>query len=315
MNALAVEANVPLLLQPSWRAANYPGFVAHLKSFKPHLFVINSYSMILRADLLAVPGRGTVNIHGALLPQYRGANVTEWALINEERMSGVTMHVVDSEIDTGPVIGQLTVPLTFEDTWVDARRRINEATRKLLSERMPDVLAGRYSAIPQSEGRHWPRRSEKDGRFEWRQPLRHIYNLVRALVAPHPGVSWDKPDGTAGTLNHWTSLAELAVLKAGQRGDWRYDDLLLSPKPALPTKPVLPEMSRKAANTVIIFDVKDDQGGVVGSAMLRDIDCYGGSAGAELHSSGKETDRISAALMAFLRDELDITYLSHVGVH
>lgn len=300
LNALSVAANVPLLMQPSWRSADYPDFVAHLKSLQPDLFVINSYSMILRPDLLAVPARGAINIHGALLPDYRGANVTEWALINEERISGVTMHVVDAGIDTGPVIGQVMVPLHFEDTWIDARERINEATRKLLAQKMADVLAGRYSAIAQGDGRQWPRRSAKDGRFEWCWPIRKIYNLVRALVAPHPGASWDG----GGALTEWTSLAELAALKADQVSDWRYDDMVLSPKRATPVP------SRKISNATISFDVKDGQGSVVGSAILSSIDCYAGSATAELRGCEGDTNRAFAALAAFLRDELQISRLS-----
>lgn len=306
LQALAAAANAPLLVQPSWRDAGYPGFVAGLKALEPDLFVINSYSMILCPDLLAVPARGTFNIHGALLPYYRGANVTEWALINEERTSGVTMHVVDAGIDTGPIAGQMIVPLDFADTWVDARRRINEATGGLLAEKMPDILAGRYSAVPQGEGRHWPRRSAKDGRFEWSLPLRQIYNLVRALVAPHPGAFWEKPDGVTVTLDRWTSLADLAVLKAAHAGAWRYDGVSLSPRPAAP------ETRRAVANAGIAFDALDVSGAIIGAATLSDIDCYGGSASVGLRGCGAAADRVASALGSFLRDELRISRLDLV---
>lgn len=308
LKAIADEVHAPLLVQPLPRAAEYTAFAESLKTLKPDLFVINSYSMILRTDLLAVPARGTVNIHGALLPQYRGANVTEWALINEERVSGATMHLVDSGIDTGPIISQVTVPISFEDTWADARQRINEATRRLLTEQMPGVLAGRYSATPQGEGQHWQRRSARDGRFEWRQPLRQIYNLVRSLVAPHPGASWESPDGTNGTLDRWTSLAELAALKAKQIGDWRYGEVVLSPKPATS------EEQRKLANASIAFDVKGTQGAFLGSATLRGIDCYAGSARAELLGFATIADGLTAALAEFLREELQIVRLERVEV-
>ncbi len=306
LQALATEAQAPLLVQPSWRDGAYAGFVAGLKTLEPDLFVINSYAMILRPDLLGVPRRGAVNIHGALLPHYRGANVTEWALINEERTSGVTMHVVDAGIDTGPIVAQATVPLDFTDTWFDVRQRINEATRGLLADKMPAVLAGGYEATPQGEGRHWPRRSTKDGQFEWSLPLRQIYNLVRALVAPHPGAFWRRPDGAAATLDRWMSLAELAALKADQLGPWRYNGLALSPRAASPGP------RRDVANAGIEFDVLDAGGTTIGGAALTGIDCYGGSAGATLRGCGEAADRAASALGSFLRDELRISNLDRV---
>ena len=307
LSTFANAVAAPLLRQPLPRAADYQGFLEDLKTLKPDLFVINSYSMILHPDLLTVPARGTINIHGALLPQYRGANVTEWALINEERVSGVTMHVVDAGVDTGPIIGQIAVLLDFEDTWTDVRRRINEATRELIAEHMPHVLAGDYSASPQGEGRHWPRRSAKDGCFHWQQPLRQIYNLVRALISPHPGVSWMDPDGTAGTLDRWASLAELAVMKASRAGGWNYPDVQLLPKPPLP------EARRREANSTMAFDVRNVSAASCGTVTVRDIDCYGRSAAFELCGCENVAEQATFALTMFLRDELQIEHVKRIA--
>lgn len=306
LQVLADRAKVPLLIQPSWRDASYRDFVAGLKALEPDLFVINSYSMILRPDLLAIPVRGTINIHGGLLPDYRGANVTEWALINEERQSGVTMHMVDAGIDTGPIIGQAVVPLYFDDTWVDARQRINAETGVLLAEQMPRILAGSYSAVVQDKGRHWHRRSAEDGQFTWDQPIRHIYNLVRALVAPHPGAFWRRADGTTVTLDRWHSLGELAVLKARHRGGWRYKSVSLSPKPFLRAQQAVP------AKTCIPFDVFDVSGSVVGVVSVTDIDCYAGRASIELGGCGAVSDHVVAAIRSFLEDELQIACLDQL---
>jgi len=308
LQVLADRAKVPLLLQPSWRDASYGDFIAGLKALESDLFVINSYSMILRPDLLAIPARGTINVHGGLLPNYRGANVTEWALINEERQSGVTMHLVDAGIDTGPIIGQALVPLYFDDTWVDARQRINAETRVLLAEQMPRILAGDYSTVAQDKGRHWRRRSAEDGRFTWDQPLRHIYNLVRALVSPHPGASWASADGTMGTLDRWHSLAELAVLKARHRGGWRYKSVSLSPKPFPHAQQAI------AAKTCIPFNVLDVSDSVVGVVSLTDIDCYAGRASIELSGCGTVSDHAVAAIRSFLGDELQISCLDQVAM-
>jgi methionyl-tRNA formyltransferase len=224
LTALSSQSGLPLLWQPRPHEPAYSEFKRRLRDLGPDLFIINSYSMILRPDLLDVPRFGAVNVHGALLPDYRGANPTEWALINGERETGITIHVVDSGIDTGPVIGQRTVPIHFEDTWLDVRRRVGAATERLLDDALPAILAGGARLFPQAPGagRYWRRRSAEDGRFEWSQPAIDIYNLLRALVDPHPGACVG-----GKTIRHWLPMAEILWRKhqagadAWSRACWR----------------------------------------------------------------------------------------------
>jgi len=99
--ALAGERGVPLLIQPHCEAPDYAAIAARLAGLRPDLFLVNSYSMLLRRDVLAVPRHGAVNLHGGLLPEQRGANPTEWAILRGERRTGASLHWMDDDFDTG----------------------------------------------------------------------------------------------------------------------------------------------------------------------------------------------------------------------
>jgi methionyl-tRNA formyltransferase len=228
LSKLAAQLGLPILLQPRADAPDYADFVGSLRELAPDLLIVNSYAMILRPDILAVPRFGAVNVHGALLPAYRGANPTEWALINGERETGVTIHAIDRGIDTGPIVAQRRVPIRFEDTWLDVRRRVGAATERLLSETLPAILAGgvRLSLQDEASARYWHRRTAGDGRFDWSWPAIDIYNLVRALVEPHPGASVGDE-----TIRSRLSVAEILWRKheAG-RATWSDEDWTLAPR-------------------------------------------------------------------------------------
>lgn len=261
--ALASGVGAPFLVQPRARDADHADFRSTLAALRPDLIVVNSYSMILQPDVLAVPRNGAVNVHGALLPAYRGANVTEWALINGERDTGVTIHAMDSSIDTGPIIAQRKAPIRFEDTWLDVRRRLGAVTESLLAETMPEILAGRVELRPQeaSAGRHWNRRKVADGAFTWDWPAIAIYHHVRALVAPHPGASVD-----GVVVESWLSVPEILWRKfSAGRGIWRSARWQLAPQ--TPRR----KRTRQLANAVLPFDVRNHAGGTVGWAHLSGI--------------------------------------------
>ncbi|HYO91235.1 MAG TPA: methionyl-tRNA formyltransferase, partial [Pyrinomonadaceae bacterium] len=189
LREIADEQQLPLLIQPRKTSEHYAPFVEQVRELSPDLILVNSYSMLLRDEVLAVPPFGAVNVHGALLPQYRGSNPMQWALINNETETGVTMHYMDSNFDTGDIIAQRRVPIFFEDTWLSVRDRIGEATEAMLAEEMPRLLSRTNTRTPQDEklARHHRRRRPEDGLVDWRQSALSIYNLVRALVRPLPG--------------------------------------------------------------------------------------------------------------------------------
>ncbi|WP_448208557.1 methionyl-tRNA formyltransferase [Azospirillum sp. sgz302134] len=272
---LARAAGVPFLVQPRPADPTYSDFVARLRALNPDLLLINSYSMLLRPDVLSLPSAGCVNVHGALLPAYRGATVTEWAVINEEAETGVTMHMIDDGIDTGPILAQRRVPLGFDDTWVDVRRRVQAATVGLLRDTLPEVLAGRLAAVPQDEShaRHHRRRTRDDGAFAWSQSVRSIYNLVRALVPPHPGAHYQEPAGTLRIIDRYLTVPEVLGLKfSAGGGGFRLEG------DAVRLEPLPPDTDDRArANRTIALEVHGRAGGPrLGTCVLERIDYASG---------------------------------------
>jgi methionyl-tRNA formyltransferase len=227
LEALCAGAGVPLLVQPRRDDAGYRGFVRRLAELAPDLILVDSYSMLLAPEVLAVARRGALNVHGALLPQYRGANPTQWALLNDERETGVTIHVMSEAFDAGDVVAERRVPIRFADTWRDIHARIAEATEALLAEQLPGILAGTYERRPQDEAlaRHYRRRTPEDGRIDWHASVLAIYNLVRALVAPNPGASYRDGEETV-VLDRYLTVSEVAALKYGRAGGRRLDGLV-----------------------------------------------------------------------------------------
>jgi hypothetical protein len=106
LRAFAASSSIDFMIQPRRDSSKYRSFINRLEKMSPDLIIVNSYSMLLGPEVLSIPIRGAINIHGALLPQYRGANPIQWALINNESETGVTMHYIDEQIDTGDVISQ-----------------------------------------------------------------------------------------------------------------------------------------------------------------------------------------------------------------
>ena len=176
-----------LLSEPP-RASMAP-FLDALRSIEPEVLLVWSYSMILPAEVLALPRLGAVNVHGGLLPEYRGGHVMNWALINGEHESGVTLHYMDAGIDTGPIIAQKRFTIDRCDDAASVREKLKGTGQTLLERWWPSIAEGTAPRIPQDEtrARYYPMRNADDGEVDWTMSSDAIYNLVRALVAPWPG--------------------------------------------------------------------------------------------------------------------------------
>lgn len=220
LRRLAEETGVPFAIQPLPDSSDYGSFVRWIRDLSPQLIWINSYSMRLHADVVSIPHAGALNIHGALLPFYRGCNPAQWAILRGEHKTGVTLHVVTAGIDEGPIIARKEVPLLFEDTWKDVRDRIAEATERLLQECVPGILSGAWRAEPQDEGAAWygRRRKPEDGYFSWDDSVLDIYNLIRALVAPHPGAFFEDPEAGKTVIDRFIPLNQVIGMKIRHRG-------------------------------------------------------------------------------------------------
>jgi methionyl-tRNA formyltransferase len=303
MATLARKLDIPLLVQPNKKSAEYAQFAQAVGELQPDVILVNSYAMILQPDILQIPKRGAVNVHGALLPQYRGANPIEWGLINECRQQGVTIHKIDDGVDCGPIYGQSLVDVRYEDTWIDVRAHINDATELLFRNQLDGILAGHAPARQQDENlaHHWRRRTAADGAFSWTLPCRDIYNLVRALVAPHPGA---QPDDGGPVIDTFKSVAEIAHAKfRATNRPWRASGLCLEPLPGGGT-------DRARANSRVAFRWVDEGGAAKAHGALDLIDWYAGTCELTVEDGVTDQGALRAATLDFAHRECKLTVLS-----
>jgi methionyl-tRNA formyltransferase len=164
-----------------------PEFIAALQSLNADLQVVVAFRM-LPEIVWDMPSKGTINLHGSLLPQYRGAAPINHAIINGEKKSGVTTFFLKHEIDTGDVIFSTTVPIADTDTAGDLHDSLMTAGAELLVKTVKAIESGNYNEQPQvfsAELKHAPKIFKDFCRIDWNQPVQTVYNLIRGL-SPYP---------------------------------------------------------------------------------------------------------------------------------
>lgn len=222
LNELARTCGVPMEVQPLRRdSAACAAFADRLAGLGADWSFVCSYSMILPKRLLELPPLGTINLHAGLLPEYRGANVLNWVLVNGESETGITVHYMDEGIDTGDIILRERVPVAWDDTALSLQGKLTQLWPRLLERLVAMVESGNCPRHKQDESRarHWPRRRAEDGRIDWRWPAERIYHLIRALVKPWPGAYFDTADGKRVVLDVYHTLEEVRALQRRYAAD------------------------------------------------------------------------------------------------
>ena len=217
---LAVSLSVPFIIQPKWQSDDYTSFKTQISNLRPDIMLVNSYSMIIRDDILEMARLGGINIHSALLPKNRGCNPIQWAIINGEYKIGVTMHEITSGVDEGPIIDQIQIPLLFKETWVDVKNRLIKLTDNLISKNLENILSGNWSSKEQINnlstiGR---RRNPNDSIFEWSDSVISIYNHIRALLPPLPPAFYINKNKEVCEIKNYKTIWEVAAMKYGKIG-------------------------------------------------------------------------------------------------
>ena len=182
---LARQEQIPLL-QPL--KMKDPEFLQALTGWKPDLIVVAAYGRILPPAILSLPPLGCVNVHGSLLPKYRGAGPIQWALINGETETGITTMFMDEGMDTGAMLLQEAIPITSDDTVGTLSPRLAELGGRLLVETIARLKAGTLVPKPQDSSRATlaPLLKKEDGAIDWALPASVLANRVRGL-SPWPG--------------------------------------------------------------------------------------------------------------------------------
>ncbi len=168
---------------------NAPEFVARIASLAPDFIFSFYYRRMLSPALLALARRGALNLHGSLLPRYRGRAPVNWAVLNGERETGASLHYMEAKPDAGDIVAQQAVPILPDDTAKDVFDKVTLAAEIALDRALPALLAGSAPRIPQdlSRGSYFGGRRPEDGRIDWARDAVTIHNLVRAVAPPYPG--------------------------------------------------------------------------------------------------------------------------------
>jgi methionyl-tRNA formyltransferase len=193
MRPIAAEHGTPILDPES---INTPEAQAELRRLEPDLFIVADYGQILSSETLAIARLGGLNLHGSLLPKYRGAAPINWAIYRGETQTGVTVIHMTPALDAGPCLAQARVAIGPDETADDLEPRLAELGAPLVCETIDALQAGTAKPIPQdpslvSKAR---RLRKADGAINWTRPAEQIRNQVRALQ-PWPGcyTYWHRP--------------------------------------------------------------------------------------------------------------------------
>ena len=144
---------------------------------------------MLGAPLLRAARRGALNMHGSLLPKFRGRAPVNWAILKGAHESGATLHYMVERADAGEIVDQLAVPILADDDAREVFDKVTVAAETVLARSLPGLIAGNAPRLPQpiEPGQYFGRRRPEDGRIDWQRPALEIHNLVRAVAPPFPG--------------------------------------------------------------------------------------------------------------------------------
>ena len=184
--ALAAERRLPTVTPDD---PNTPDVVARIRELQPDFLFSFYYRHMLRPPLLSVPRLGALNMHGSLLPKYRGRVPVNWAVIKGETETGATLHYMTAKPDAGDIVAQQAVPILPDETAAEVFHKVAAAAAAVLDRSLPALIAGTAPRQPQdlTQGGYFGGRSPADGRIDWRCSAKEVHDLVRGVAPPYPG--------------------------------------------------------------------------------------------------------------------------------
>lgn len=165
------------------------GNEALLHTMSPDYIFSFYYRSLLPQAILNLASKGAYNLHGSLLPHYRGRAPVNWVIVNGETQTGVTLHHMIARADAGDIVAQTPVAIAYDDTAFTLQHKLLAAAKMLLETQLPLIARAQAVRTPQdlTKGSYYGKRSPSDGQIDWSKPAETIRNLVRALDQPYPG--------------------------------------------------------------------------------------------------------------------------------
>lgn len=209
----ARERGIPVFTPES---VNTPEWRERIAGLKPDLILSVYYRHMIGTRILDLPRLGAWNMHGSLLPKYRGRAPINWAVLHGETRIGMTLHRMVRSADAGAIVDQEGVDIGPRDTAEQAFRQVLPCARRVLARQIDALLAGRAPEKPQDDAQatYFTGRKPEDGRIDWTRSSREIFNLIRAVTDPYPGAFTDV-DGSR-LMVWWAEPGTPAT--AGKRG-------------------------------------------------------------------------------------------------
>ncbi|WP_273820721.1 MULTISPECIES: bifunctional UDP-4-amino-4-deoxy-L-arabinose formyltransferase/UDP-glucuronic acid oxidase ArnA [Pseudomonas] len=169
--------------------ANHPLWIERIAKLNPDFIFSFYYRNLLSEALLATAKNGAFNLHGSLLPRYRGRAPANWVLVNGETETGVTLHRMVKRADAGAILAQNRVAIERSDTALSLHAKLRDSAASLLRDALPQLAQGKLSETAQDESKatYFGRRTAADGKLVWSKPAEQLFNLVRAVTKPYPG--------------------------------------------------------------------------------------------------------------------------------
>lgn len=186
---IASQKNLPIIYVKD--TMKNSDITAQILSLKPDIILVIGWYIKIPNEIISIPSLGTIGVHAALLPQYRGGAPLVWAMINGEKKAGISLFYFTDKLDAGDIIAQRSFPIRFCDSIADVYERMENTAIDMLQSELPKLAYGTASRTIQDETSPfvsmWPNRVPNDGLIDWNQSALDIYNFIRAQSRPYPG--------------------------------------------------------------------------------------------------------------------------------